>query len=241
MTIQEHELDEDSLQERLYILQNSASEMGISCYVILEGWAQTGKGRIIKKLIYRMDPKKYKVYSPVNTELWDSKYPFLYKYWYHFPPKGFAFFLLKSWYYRVSYAIRKGDVKKQDISNNLKTIMNLERTLAEDGILIIKFFLDLGEKDLSKRLKKAKKEGKTWETTLEDLDQAENYESYKKLFMNYIQLTDQPYAPWILIPSDDNSEARLSVMVQLINHLEKKLGVDSNELLQKLRSAGETE
>lgn len=227
-------LDKDNLQERLYLLQNAAYEKGISIYVILEGWAQTGKGQILKTSTYRMDPKKLKVYSPVDTELWDKKYPFQYKYWYHFPPKGTAFFLLKSWYYRVSFGIHNGDIKKGEVSKALKSILNLEKTLTDDGVIIVKFFLDLSKDELSKRLKKSEKEGKTWEVTKDDKRQAKEYETFQGYFSDYRNLTDQPYAPWFVISSEETDKSEQDFMIQLIQHLEKKLGVDSWDIMQKL-------
>ncbi|MCC5813782.1 MAG: hypothetical protein JJT78_03430 [Leptospira sp.] len=231
---EEEKNSKDNLQERLYLLQSKASEMEKSCYVILEGWAQTGKGRILKTSTYRMDPKKLKVYSPVDTEMWDSKYPFQYKYWYHFPPKGTTFFLLKSWYYRVSFGIQNKDIKKEDVSKAQKSILNLEKTLADDGILIIKFFLDITKEELSKRLKKAEKEGKTWEVTKEDKRQVKDYDDYTRYFQDYRNLTDQPYAPWHVLSAMDSNKTEMEVMKILVSFLEKKLGVDSWDMMKQL-------
>lgn len=224
----------DNLQERLYLLQNVASEQSRSVYVILEGWAQTGKGQILKTSTYRMDPKKLKVYSPVDTEAWDSKYPFQYKYWYHFPPRGTMLFLLKSWYYRVSFGVQSGDVKKGEASKAMKSIFNLEKTLADDGIILFKFFLDLEKDELAKRLKKAEKDDKTWEVTKDDKRQIKEYDDFRSYFNDYQNLTDQPYAPWIVIHAEDTDTAEQEFMVQLVQLLEKKLGVDSWDMMKQL-------
>lgn len=243
MTQLEKFSENDVLQERLYLLQTKASELGRSFYIILEGWAQTGKGQILKTATYRMDPKKLKVYSPLDTETWDSKYPFQYKYWYHFPPKGTTFILLKSWYYRVSFGLQNGDLKKSDLEKTQKSIFNLERTLSDDGIYLVKFFLDLDRDELSKRLKKAEKEGKTWEVTKEDKNQVKDYNTYQELFQSYRRLTDQPFAPWIIIEEKDTEEAERLFMIELIRYMEEKLGVDSLAMYTTLmtETSGEIE
>lgn len=223
-------LDKEVLQERLYLLQSYAADNNKSIYIILEGWAQTGKGQILKTSTYRMNPKKLKVYSPINTEYMDSKYPFQYKYWAHFPAKGTMLFLLKSWYHRISFGLQNGDIKKSNLSNYQKSIYNLERTLTDDGIFIIKFFLDLDKDELAKRLKKAEKDGKAWEATKEDKNQVKEYDTYKDLFTSYRNITDQPFASWHVIAADDTEKAEIDVMIVLVEFMEKKLSVNSWEM-----------
>lgn len=232
---------EENLQERLYLLQNEASLVQKSFYIILEGWAQTGKGNILKSVTYRMDPKKYKVYSPVDTIYLDSHFPILYKYWQHFPAKGHAFFLLNSYYNGITQAYKKGKVNQIALERIQKSILNLEKTLSDDGVVFVKFFLDLEKKELQKRLKSALKEGKTWEVTKADKDQAKNYKNYESLFRSYRDLTDQPYSPWITIPAKENDSAKIHVLTKLIQEMERVLKVSSDDLLEKLKKAEATE
>ena len=236
-----NQLDKEVLQERLYLLQIYAAENNISFFIILEGWAQTGKGRILKTATYRMNPKKLKVYSPINTEYMDSKYPFQYKYWTHFPPKGTIFFLLKSWYHRISFGLQNGDIKKSNLSKYQKSIYNLERTLTDDGIFMIKFFLELDKDELTKRLKKAEKEKKFWEATKEDKNQVKDYDIYKDLFTTYRNITDQPFSSWHVIPADNTDKAEVDVMAILVEFMEKKLSIDSWEMMEKIMDQGEIE
>jgi AMP-polyphosphate phosphotransferase len=235
------DLTEENLQERLYLLQNEANLQNISFYVILEGWAQTGKGQILKSITYRMDPKRYKVYSPIDTDYFDTHYPFLYKYWQHFPAKGHALFLLKSYYHRITKGYSDKKFDKKELLQAQTSILNLEKTLSDDGVVFIKFFLDLNKKELEKRLKLASKLGKTWEVTKEDKDQVKHYKKYESIFKSYRELTDQPYAPWTSISADESSSAKIKVMLILIRELERVLKVNSEDLLEKLLQTESTE
>lgn len=235
------DISEENLQERLYLLQNEANLQNISFYVIIEGWAQTGKGQILKSITYRMDPKRYKVYSPIDTDYFDDHYPFLYKYWQHFPAKGNALFLLKSYYHRITQGFSDKKYNIEKLLEAQTSILNLEKTLSDDGVVFIKFFLDLKKKELEKRLKSAEKQGKTWEVTKEDKDQVKNYKKYESIFKSYRELTDQPYAPWITVAAEDSSKAKLKVMLILVHELERVLKVNSEELLVKLQNTESTE
>lgn len=224
---------ETSLQERLYLLQNNAFERKISFYVIIEGWAQSGKGQVLQKTTARMDPRKLKVYSPLNTEWIDSRYPFQYKYWNQFPQKGIMLFLLKSWYYRASFAVWKKLVPKNQVKQVLMQILRLEKVLADDGIHIIKYFLDIEKKELKNRIQKAKKASKLWQITEEDKIQLQEYDLFQNFFESYRKFTDQPYAPWVVLESGKNME--LQLMENLIHYMEMKLNVDSSKLLERLQ------
>ena len=84
----DYDILEKDLQERLYILFSEASKQKFATILILEGWAGSGKGDLLKSITTRLDPRKLRVYSLENSEEKNKTHHFLYDYWNRLPVYG---------------------------------------------------------------------------------------------------------------------------------------------------------
>ena len=108
----------------------------------------------------------------------------------------------------------------------LEEINYFERQLADDGYLILKFFLHISEKEHKERFKDIKKndisfildenekEGK------QDLDFVRNYNEYLPFVEKLLEKTDMPYAPWTIVEANDRGFATLKIMVTVAHAIE---------------------
>ncbi len=72
-----------------------------SSSVILEGWAASGKGALMKKVVKYMDPRGFQVHPMGSANPEERSYPFLWRFWQKMPPKGNINILYHGWYTRV--------------------------------------------------------------------------------------------------------------------------------------------
>ncbi|MBL8021428.1 MAG: hypothetical protein JNM27_17280 [Leptospirales bacterium] len=227
---------EKELQERLYILLNECAQKELSCLILLEGWAASGKGDALKTMTARLDPRKFIVYTDESGK---SDYPFLHPYWTSLPYHGKAQFLIGSWYHRAVDRRAKEKDSAEEFDDNIQSILNFERLLSDESYIILKFFLHISKDVQKDRMKKARKDGLSWVIAKADAKQNENYRDYKRIFEHILNRTDASASPWNIIPAENKYYGKFKIMEIMIKSLEARLGVDSQKSLEELKRVEE--
>lgn len=149
-----------SLQERFFLLQRESGRQKIAHIFILEGFASSGKGSILQSLTIRLDPRKFKVHSPYVDQSEDRGYPFLWNFWKVLPRYGEFLFYLNTYYSRLAYLRSQKKISLAEYDHRLLSILNTERILSKDKIIVHKFFFHLSKKEQKKRLEDDQKKRK---------------------------------------------------------------------------------
>lgn len=104
------------------------------------------------------------------------------------------------------------DIDRKFWERRYKQINRFEKNLAQNGMIILKFFLNLSKKEQKKRfLERIDDPAKNWKFSLSDLKERAYWNDYQKAFEEVIGKTSQPHAPWYVIPADDKWFARLAI------------------------------
>jgi polyphosphate kinase 2 (PPK2 family) len=229
----------ETLQERLFILQKASYDKQIGHIFLIEGWSSSGKGELLKALTVRLDPRKFKVYSPYVNQSEDRGYPFLWNFWQYLPRFGESLFYLNSYYGRLIYLLGVDNLSKSDYNHRMLSVLNTERILTRDKVRFHKFFLHISEKEQAKRISKSKKDKRDWELSTLDKDQAKHYSRYRKFFERVMNESNTNLANWEVIPSDDLDAAKVHLLKTIIKRLENELKIDSAKELSLLSEGGE--
>jgi polyphosphate kinase 2 (PPK2 family) len=224
--------EKNNLQERLYLLLKESSERKFLTIIVLEGWSGSGKGELLRFLTERLDPRKFKVYSPKNTGSEDKRHHFLRKFWMHMPEYGNTLILLNSWYSPLSFSEKSKKKTFEKYLNYFRSILFMERVLSQDHVMMFKFFLHISKKEQKARFKTQKNISIF---SPEDKHQMENYSEFKENYEIYLDKTNSHYAPWNIIPASSTSSAKNQVIRILIEELENKMGVNSLEMLDLIK------
>lgn len=228
---------EKDIQERLYILFSEAYRQKLSIILILEGWATSGKGDLLKSILTRLDPRRVNVHSfDPNSEYNSDKYPFLRDFWVRVPIYGSAIVFDGSWYTKMTHKKINKQINRDVFKEYIRSINNVEKNLVEDKYLVFKYFLNLSAKEQKKRLKKAEKAGKKWMVSEADWFQNIRYDDFREIVEFYLNKTDTLHCPWNVYSALDKYYTRHCVIYNLIENLEKRLNVDSKELLVILKN-----
>lgn len=220
------------LQERFFLLQRQAMRIGRAYLFLLEGWAQTGKGKTIQELTERLDPRKYKVHSPFLHESVDKGYPFLKSFWNSLPRYGEFSFFVNTYYGRLAFLRACEKISEQEFEDRMTSILNTERLLTKDNYSIIKFFFSISKKEFKKRLEIAEKKGKTWQSTASDLSQWKNYDRYQNIFSEFLKKTNAKNSPWIIVEENESIGQTEFILQAILDRMDKDLDYDSKRALQ---------
>lgn len=213
------------LQTRLYALEQALVDARLPVMVIFEGWAGTAKARTIGVMVRQLDPRALRVHSISPARTFESAYPWLYRFWLKLPSYGQIAIFDRSWYREMlaAYTSTAGD--NQIWRQHCEDAVTFERQLADDGAIIIKFWLHISRKEQTSRFKSLLANKLTaYQVTDEDRWQNRNYPAYAAAVEDLIARTGAPHAPWHVIPATNKYYARIAVISSVIAALESRLG-----------------
>ena len=226
---EEYEKRIGDLQQRLYELEHAVFDAKVPVMIVFEGWAATGKGRVISILAERMDPRGFRVVPITPPRTTETHYPWLWRFWQKIPARGQMVVFDTSWYRRVLTDRIEKNVDKKAWESAYQDIAEFEEQLAADGVVILKFWLHISQEEQGRRMKKLLKSALTaWQISPEDLVQQNKYNKYSQAVEDILLRTDSPHAPWCIVEATDRYHERVRVMETIIKALEARLGLPSS-------------
>ena len=139
---------------KLFAAQMKIKEAGLPVMVMFEGWGAAGKGSVLGKIIKNIDPRFFRVKTfpkPTKEEL---RYPFLYRYMKEIPEKGKFAFYDTFWMEEITDARVEDYLDDEEYEEMIDSINKTERTLVDNGYLVMKFFFQISKKEQKERLEK---------------------------------------------------------------------------------------
>jgi polyphosphate:AMP phosphotransferase len=211
------------LQDQLGRLQRRSKALGVPVLLVFEGFDAAGKGTLINDLILPLDPRGFTVYTCQNRRSEDRFFPFLWRFWTKTPARGRQSILDRSWYHAVVEDNLSGRLAGQGLLQAYDDICAFERQLADDGTLILKFFLHISRKVQKRRLKKLRKDPATaWRVTQEDLRRHKQYDRYLEAMDEMLARTETRHAPWTIVEAHDRRFAALKIFRRVTEALEAR-------------------
>lgn len=238
-----------TLQAELGELQRKAWELKIPIVIVFEGWHASGMGEDINRFILPLDPRGFDFHTMTRPCYEERLKPFLLRFWARIPVKGRIGIFDRSWYSRAVIELYGKEKDEETLEKILEETTYFERQLADDGYLILKFFLHISEKEQKERFKEIKKreiplildeyEGKNGK----ELDFINDYEEYLPVVEKVLEKTDVPYAPWTIIEANDRNFAVLKIMARVSQAIkaciEKVTRIPGQQTIQYLDTATE--
>ncbi len=211
-----------NLEVRLEKIQRTCKEKGIPIIIIMEGFSAAGKGALTSRMIHPWDPRGFYVETFKDVSEEENRYPFLWRFWQKIPAEGQIAVYHRAWYRDV--VSRTFGKKKADLQQYVDEINQFEKTLTDNGMIVVKFFACISKKEQKKRYEKLLADKKTaWRITPEDKKQNKKYDEYYELFDRLIDKTNTVRAPWYILDTSNYDSAVADMMKQLVNRLEREL------------------
>ena len=211
-------------RETLNACQMKIKEAGLPVMVIFEGWGAAGKGSVLGRVIKSIDPRFFKVQTYAAPTAEEKRYPFLYRYIKDIPEKGKFTFYDTYWMEEITDARMDGSMSDAEYEERIDSINRTERTLVDNGYLVMKFFFQIGKKEQKRRLDELLDNKDTkWRVDKSDLYENKHYDESIKVYDKYLKDTNSPTAPWYIIDAKDKKIAELQVLEFLNSGIETAL------------------
>ena len=197
-------------------------QVGPPLVVVFEGWDASGKGGAIKRRVAPLDPRHVRVAQFAAPTPDEKRHHFLGRFWPALPGWGGMTVFDRSWYGRVLVERVEGFASEEQWGRAYEEINGFERTLADEGAIIVKFWLHTSPEEQLKRFEaRAGDPLKSWKLTDEDWRNREKRPQYEAAVEEMLERTDQPYAPWRVIPAESKRFARVEVLRVVNEEIEK--------------------
>jgi polyphosphate kinase 2 (PPK2 family) len=200
-----------------------SGELGPPVCIAFEGWDASGKGGAIKRLVAPLDPRHVRVVQFAAPTHDEKRHHFLWRFWPSLPGWGGMAVFDRTWYGRVLVERVEGFASEEEWSRAYDEINGFEQSLANEGTILIKFWLHTSPEEQLKRFKKREKDPlKGWKLTDEDWRNREKRDSYAQAVEDMVARTSvEPHAPWHLIPAESKRYARVAVIETVIAEIEE--------------------
>ncbi|WP_407371304.1 PPK2 family polyphosphate kinase [Carnobacterium sp.] len=233
-------LSEEELQDKwipesikklqdLHLKLHAEEEKGIM--VVLQAIDASGKDEAISFIFSNLTAQGLKTTSVKKPSETEVKHDYLWRIHEGKPSRGEISILNRSYYEEV-IAPRIHDVLDKDplpdhlIDEDIwkvrfRQLNDFERYMTENGFPVIKFFFNVS-KDVQKErlLERMKDPKKNWEFSFSDIEEREHWDTYQEVFEDMLNNTSTDYAPWYILPADDDWYARYIISEVMINVLE---------------------
>jgi AMP-polyphosphate phosphotransferase len=208
-----------------------SGELGPPVCVLFEGHDASGKGGAIKRLVAQLDPRHVRVVQFAAPTHDEKRHHFLWRFWPSLPGWGGMAVFDRSWYGRELVERVEGFATREQWLRAYDEINAFERSLADEGMILIKFWLHISPEEQLKRFKQREKDPlKAWKLTDEDWRNRDKRDAYDAAVEDMVARTSiDPHAVWQLIPADSKHYARVAVIETVIAEIEEGMrrhGID---------------
>ena len=223
MKRKEYEREMRVLHGELVAMQEWVKASGAKVCIVFEGRDTAGKGGTIKRITERVSPRVFRVVAlPAPTEREKSQM-YIQRYLAHFPAAGEVVIFDRSWYNRAGVEPVMGFCTPEDTKRFLKLAPAVEKAMADSGILLLKYWLEVSAAEQTRRLKsRINDPRKIWKLSDMDLKSYSRWYDYSRARDAMLAATDTAWAPWYIAHTDDKKRGRLNIISHLLSQVPYK-------------------
>jgi PPK2 family polyphosphate:nucleotide phosphotransferase len=243
----------DKVQAKLSDLQDVMyAHNKYSVLICLQGMDTSGKDSLIREVFKEFNPRGVVVHSFKTPNSSELEHDYLWRHYIALPEKG-KFAIFNRTHYENVLVTRvhpefilaenlPGINSVEDITpkfwkKRIEQINNFESHIAENGTIVMKFFLHLSKEEQRQRLLRRLEEGKhNWKFSPGDLKEREHWDEYQEYYEEAINKTSTEQAPWYIVPADDKEMARYIVAKIIWEEMQKHTDIKEPELDEKIKA-----
>jgi len=211
------------LQGELCKLQDWVKYKGLRVIVVFEGRDAAGKGGTIRAMTERVSPRVFRLIAlpaPSNRE---KTQMYMQRYMPHFPAAGEIVIFDRSWYNRAGVEHVMGFCTDEQYREFLKLCPTVEGYMVDAGIILIKYWLEVGKKEQQRRFEARLKDPlRQWKLSPMDLESYGRWYEFSRARDKMLEASNSKHAPWYLVRSDDKRRARLNCISHFLSMISYK-------------------
>ena len=215
-----YEDEKYQLQVELLKFQYWAQDTGTKHVILFEGRDAAGKGGTIKRFMEHLNPRAARVVALTKPTETESGQWYFHRYITQLPTAGEIVLFDRSWYNRAGVERVMGFCTEEQTTRFLETVPLIERTMADSGILLIKYWLEVDADEQTRRLEaRINDPRKVWKLSDMDLKSYSRWYDYSRARDAMLQATDTPWAPWYIADTSDKRRGRLNIISHLLDQI----------------------
>jgi len=195
-----------------------------STIILIGGVEGAGKTETVNVLLEWMDARGIRTLTYGAPSEDEASRPEYWRYWRSLPPKGRMAIIFGSWYTSpiVERAFDREDQARFD--QRLDRIIDFERMLSNENVLLVKFWMHIAKKEQKKRLKQLSRDPlQSWRVSKRDWKFFDRYDEFRKVSEHALRRTSTGEAPWQIVEATDERYRTLTVTKTLLGALEDRL------------------
>ena len=192
----EYEKELGRLQEELCKLQDWVKYKGLRVIVVFEGRDAAGKGGTIRAITERVSPRVFRLVALPAPSDREKSQMYMQRYTQHFPAAGEIVIFDRSWYNRAGVEFVMGFCSKEQHRRFLELCPEFEKYIVEAGIILIKYWMEVGKKEQQRRFEARIKDPlRQWKLSPMDLESFRRWYEYSHARDKMLVATDSKHAP----------------------------------------------
>ncbi|MDM1758943.1 MULTISPECIES: phosphate--AMP phosphotransferase [Acinetobacter] len=217
-------MDESDYQNELKKLTKKVAEAmrfdGRKVIITFEGMDAAGKGGAIKRIVKKLDPREYGIYTIAAPEKYELARPYLWRFWTKLLEDEKISIFDRTWYGRVLVERIEGFATPVEWQRAYDEINRFEKDLTDNQYVIVKFWLAISKDEQEARFK-AREETphKRFKITEDDWRNRSHWDDYLNAAADMLQRTHTFYAPWHVISTNDKYTARIEILKTILKQL----------------------
>jgi AMP-polyphosphate phosphotransferase len=212
------------LQGELGALARKLRKKQRSAIFLFEGSDAAGKGGAIRRLVWALDARQYRIIPIAAPTDEERAHHYLWRFFRHLPERGRITIYDRSWYGRVLVERVEGFAGEEAWLRAYKEINDFEQELTRDGIVLVKFWLQISPEEQLRRFQDRELEPwKQHKITAEDYRNRQKTPQYELAASEMISRNSTEYAPFTLVEAEDKRFARVKVLETVCARLQCEL------------------
>ena len=212
------------LQGQLGELAAKLKKRQRSAIFLFEGSDAAGKGGAIRRLVWALDARQYRIIPIAAPSDEERAHHYLWRFFRQLPRRGRITIYDRSWYGRVLVERVEGFANEESVRRAYKEINEFEHELTRDGIVLVKFWLQISPEEQLRRFQEREREPwKQHKITAEDYRNRQKTHQYEAAAAEMIDRNSTEYAPFTLVEAEDKHYARIKVLETVCERLERAL------------------
>jgi len=229
-----------AMQETLQLVQQAYLGTSHRAVIVLEGWDTAGKGGVVRRLGWALDPRSFKVHAISAPGEREKSLHYLQRFWERLPQHGQIVVFDRSWYGRVLVERVEGFAAAAEWRRAYDEINDFERILLADGVRLVKLFMHITPEEQVRRFRNRLADPlKRWKLSYEDFRNRRHWKDYVAAIEDMMEKTSTPRAHWHLIPANDKPFGRLAAFRIVADRLAKDVPLEPRPLDPKVAQAAE--
>jgi polyphosphate kinase 2 len=220
MKRKEYEREMQRLHGELVAMQEWVKLSGAKICIVFEGRDTAGKGGTIKRITERVSPRVFHVVALSAPTEREKSQMYFQRYLPHLPAAGEVVIFDRSWYNRAGVEPVMGFCTPEESERFLQMVPGVERAMVDSGILLLKYWLEVGPDEQTRRLEsRINDPRKVWKLSDMDLKSYRRWYDYSRARDAMFAATDTAWAPWYVAHTDDKKRGRLNIISHLLSQI----------------------